>query len=85
VFLVQETGLKKIAMAEARGLIRNTTLVAVSYRQDDQPLPPQFHELWKDMGPLPPDSDAVQQTFTRMLRPGTLVFVLSARENLPVP
>jgi hypothetical protein len=37
------------------------------------------------MGAPAPDSDAVVQTFARLLKPGTLIFVLSARENVPVP
>jgi hypothetical protein len=85
VLVVQETGLKKITLDEARGLIRESTPVAVAYRHDDRPPPHQFHELWKDTGPPAPDSDAVGQTFSRTLRPGTLVFILSARENVPQP
>lgn len=85
VLLVQDAGLKAVTLDEARRLIRVTTPVAVSYRQEDRPAPHQFHELWKDMGPSPPDSAAVRQTFARMLRPGTLVFILSARENVPLP
>ena len=85
VFLVQETGVKKVTVDEARRLIREATPVAVSYRQDDRPSPHQFHELWKDMGPPPPDGEVVRPIYSRILRPGTLVFVLSARENAPVP
>ncbi len=85
VLLVQETGLKKITVPEARGLIRKPTPVVVAYRPDERPSPHQFHELWKDVGPPRPDGEAVGQTFARMLRPGTLVFVLSVRENVPVP
>ena len=85
VFLVQEAGVKKVTIDEARRLIRESTPVVVSYRQDDRPSPHQFHELWKDMGPPPPDSEAARQIYSRILRPGTLVFVLSARENVPVP
>lgn len=85
VLLVQETGLKKVTVDEARGLMRPSTPVVVAYRPDDQPSPHQSHELWKDMGTPMPDSEAVRQTLARLLRPGTLVFVLSARENLPQP
>jgi hypothetical protein len=84
VLLVQETGLKKVTVAEARRLVRDPTLVAVSYRQDD-PSPHHLHELWTDMGPASPDSEAVGKTFARMLRQGTMIFILSARENVPVP
>lgn len=85
VFVVQETGWKKTTVDEARALIRPSMPVAVAYRPDDRPSPQQLHELWKEMGPPTPDRDAVGQTFARTLRPGTLVFILSARENAPVP
>ncbi len=85
VLLVQETGLKKVSLDEARGLIRKSMPVAVTYWHDDLPSPHQLHELWKEMGSPAPFSDAVSQTLSRTLRAGTLVFVLSARENAPMP
>lgn len=85
VLLVQDTGLKKVTLDEARGLLRQSTPVVVTYRHDERPSPHQSHELWKDMGSPLPDSEAVWQTFARLLQPGTLVFVLSARENIPRP
>ena len=85
VLFVQETGLKKITIDEARKLIRESTSVVVAYRADDRPPPNQWHELWKEMGPVEPDSEAALKTFSRVLRPGTLVFILSARENVPLP
>jgi hypothetical protein len=85
VLLVQDTGLKKITMAEARGYMRKSTPVVVAYRHEDRPSLHQLHDLWKDMGSPMPDSEAVGQTFARVLRPGTLVFILSARENVPQP
>jgi hypothetical protein len=83
VLLVQETGLKKVTLEEARRLVRKAPPVVVTYRQDDRPSPPPSHELWKDLGSPLPDSEAVGLTFARVLRPGTLVFVLSARERSP--
>jgi hypothetical protein len=85
VLVVQEIGCKKIRLAEARKLIRESMPVAVTYRHDDRPAPDQLHLLWKVMGPPAPDSDVVAQTFARTLRPGTLVFILSARENVAMP
>jgi hypothetical protein len=85
VLLIQETGLKKVSVDEARGLIRKSMPVAVTYWHDDLPPPHQLHELWKEMGSPAPFSDAVSQTLSRTLRAGTLVFVLSARENAPMP
>jgi len=90
VLVVQETGCKKIEIAEARKLIREAMPVVVTYRHDDRPAPDQkdprqTHPLWKVMGPPTPDSDAVWRTFSRTLRAGTVVFILSASENVPRP
>ncbi len=85
VLLVQEAGCKQVTLAEARRRIREPTLVVVAYRHDDRPKRHRLHELWKDIGPPAPDSEAVSRTFSRILRPGTLVFVLSARENVVEP
>src|SRR5262249_19016888 len=82
ILLVQEAGWKKTTVDEARALIRKSTPVAVTYWDDDRPSPHQLHHLWKDMGSPRPDSDAVWRTLSRTLRPGTLVFVLSERENV---
>jgi hypothetical protein len=85
VFLARERDLKKIRIEKARGLIRERTPVVVAYRRDDrQPLPRQ-HELWSDEGPAAPDGEAVSRTVARMVRPGTLIFVLSARKNVVEP
>lgn len=75
ISLVQETGLKPISLDQARGLIRGPTPVVVACRRGDAPVPP-FYQLAKEVGPPQPDSDAVSRTFTHLLRPGTLVFVL---------
>jgi hypothetical protein len=85
VLVVQERGWKKITVAEARRLIHEPTPVAVAYRHDDRPSLYQSHRLWKEMGSPTPDSEAVSRTLSRILRPGTLVFVLSASENAPRP
>jgi hypothetical protein len=79
--------LKKVTIDEARKLIRKSTPVAVTYRHDDRPPAPirEDSELCKEMGSPLPDSKAVRQTLARILGPGTLVFILSARENVPQP
>jgi hypothetical protein len=85
ILVVQEAGLKKINVDEARRLIRGATPVAVAYREPDRAFGNQQHKIWNQVGPVLPDSEAVARTFSRLLRPGTLVFVLAATENAPVP
>lgn len=84
IFQVQQTSLKKITVDEARGLLREATPVAVAFRSADPP-PQSHHELWSAVGPPMPDSPAVARTLHRMLRPGALVFVFPASEQLPLP
>jgi hypothetical protein len=81
VLLMQETGWKKVTVDEARQLIREATPVVVAYLHDECPPGNPSDTLRKGMGPARPDSEAVARTFARVLRPGTLVFVLSLREN----
>jgi hypothetical protein len=85
VLMVQESGCKQLTLDEARRQIREPTLVVVAYRHDGRPKRHQLHGLWTDLGPPSPDSEVVKRTFSRILRPGTLIFVLSARENIPEP
>jgi hypothetical protein len=85
VLRAQDGGLKRITIDEARGLIRDPTPVVVAFRPDDHGRPPQLFELWKEVGSPVLDGDAVARTFSRILRPGTLVFILSARENVLLP
>jgi hypothetical protein len=84
VFVVEDAGLKKVTLDDARRLVKEAAPVVVTYRADDRP-PSGSHTLWTDEGPAPPDGAAVGRTLARVLRPGTLVFVLSARENAVVP
>ena len=81
MFLVRESGLKKVKVDEARRLIGNPTTVIVAYRPDDRP------------SPLPLSHSGRKQTARWsggrspcVLRPGTLVFVVpeSAR-SVPEP
>jgi hypothetical protein len=85
VLVVQKTGCKKISLDEARSLIRRTIPVVITYRQDDLRPSGQWHHLSKEMGPAAPDGEAVGRMFSGVLQPGTLIFVLSAKENVPVP
>lgn len=84
VLQVQETGVRKLTIQEARRVLDKSTPVAIAYRRDDTE-PQSYHQLWKSMGSAAPDGEMAARTLSRMLRPGTLVFVLSARENVPVP
>src|SRR5262245_15441379 len=84
VLLVQEASVKRVTIDEARRLLRDSTPVVVTYRLDDPP-PQQAPDLWRDTGAPTPDSGPVQQSFARLLRPGTLVFVLSAQAKAVLP
>ncbi|MGA2500686.1 MAG: hypothetical protein ABSH20_23355 [Tepidisphaeraceae bacterium] len=85
ILLVEEAGLKEITLDQARRLIHGSTPVAVAWRHEDRPTGDPLYKLWSGAGEPAPDSGAVLRTFARMLRTGTLVFILSARENVPVP
>jgi hypothetical protein len=85
VLVVQKTGCKTISLNEARGLIRASMPVVITYRQHDRRPADQWLQLAKEIGPPVPDGVAVGRMFSRMLQPGRLVFVLSAKENVPMP
>jgi hypothetical protein len=85
VFLAQEKGLKKITLAEARGLIRKSTPVVVTYREVQRPSSPPPERPWKEMGLPTPDSPAALRIIERIVRPGTLVFVLASRQSMLEP
>ena len=85
VFVVEDADVKKITVNEARDSIRDPALAAVVYRPENREPGFRSGQLWKELLPSMPESEAVRRTFGRALRPGTLVFVLSASENAPVP
>jgi hypothetical protein len=80
MFLVQEGGLKKVKGDEARRLIRDLTMVVVAFRPDDRPSSLPASRLWQET-----DSEAVGRTISRVLRPGTLVFVVPERARAAAP
>lgn len=84
ILLQQADGAKEVSVDQARKLIQQSTPVVIAYASDS-PAPFQNHDLWKDMGAASPTSDAVLRTFARLLRPGTLIVVLPAPENVPAP
>jgi hypothetical protein len=74
VLLVQESATKEISIDEARSLVHGSTPVVIAFREDhSQQRRPQ------------PDSPAVRQVYSHVLRPGTVVFILSADDNVPQP
>lgn len=85
ILLVQENDCKTLTLAAARERITKPTLVALTYRKITSPLADSGHELWKQVGPPSPLSDAVRETLSKTLRPGTLVFIVSGIEQMPVP
>lgn len=85
VLRVQDAGTEVVAVEAARRLVRDAQAVVVAYRADEGRPPAKSRGLWDDLGAPAPDGDAARRTFARLLRPGTLVFVLSARENVPQP
>jgi hypothetical protein len=86
VLLVQEANWKKLSMAEARKQLEQPSPVVLAFRnQNDQQGDFQHHELWKSLRSPEPDSPAAGQMFLRMLRPGTMIFVLPGDEQVPLP
>jgi hypothetical protein len=85
ILQLRENGLKEISVDEARKRIHGPTPVVLAYRRQDLQTPHQAHQLWKDIGAAAPDSPAVWRTFSKVLRPGTLVFILSFPASTPAP
>jgi hypothetical protein len=85
VLVTQETGARRITIDEARAMVHPGSPVVLAYLHNDEPPPNQPQILWKAMGSPSPESVAVLRTLSRVVRPGTLIFILSARENIPQP
>jgi hypothetical protein len=84
VGVVQESGLRRITIDDARKRIQEPTVVVILYKRDELSFPKQTHELWKESAAPKADSAAVWRTLSQTLRPGTLVFLLAPPE-LPPP
>jgi len=84
ILLIMGSGLRKVTLEEARVVTSRPVPVAIAW-SDDEPVPGQTYQLWKYAGAPRPDGQAAEQTLTRLLRPGTLVFVLPARDQVPLP
>lgn len=83
--IIQKHGFRLNAFGhrdEARKLIGGSAPVVVAYRHPRHPSGYQAHELWKETGSLEPDS---LQTVSKTIRPGTLLFVILAEEQIPLP
>ena len=85
ILLVQERDTKKIQAEEARKLLVKATSVALAFRADDRAAEGHQQELWQEVGAPSPDGEVVRRMLSKTLRPGTLVFILSARDNVPQP
>lgn len=85
VLVVREAELQPITIEEARALLAEPTVVAVTYLPDDAANAYQSHELWRNIGTPSPATTSVHRTLARTLRPGALVFVLSAAERGGLP
>jgi hypothetical protein len=83
VFLVHERRTDKITIDQARALLNNQTkLVCLTHGRapeffvNDPRFNPKANERWKASETPDPAGPAVSETFTQLLKPGTLVFVL---------
>jgi hypothetical protein len=85
VLLLEEKGSKKITLDEARRRLRESSPVVLAHRPEERRPLPSPGGLWDDVGPVMPDSEAAGRMFARLLRPGTLVFVLPAPGNVVQP
>ncbi|MAG94934.1 MAG: hypothetical protein CMJ48_14500 [Planctomycetaceae bacterium] len=75
IYRVLEHGAKRITVEEVRRLLRTPTPVVVASRSARDGRPRPDWDLSKTLGEPNPDSEAGLKTLTRLLRPGTLVFV----------
>jgi hypothetical protein len=80
ILLVEEAGAKEIAVDEARRLVGKSALVAIVFRDEE---PPRKSDLWNALPAPSPEGAAVRRMYARLLRPGTLVFVLPGRLRVP--
>ena len=63
MFVVQDTGCKRIELAEARRRLSSALPVALAFRPDSRPAAYQLHKLWRHAGPCQPDDEAVLRMF----------------------
>jgi hypothetical protein len=85
VLIVEENGLKKITIDEARKQLQPAAAVAIAYRTDFDPAAKEGREFQARLGSPQPDSEAALRTLGRTLRVGTFVVVFPARLAIPDP
>lgn len=85
VFVVEEAGMKKISLDEARKQIKPSMVVSVVFQIESSPegAPGIAQEVRQ--GIPRPDSEAGLKTLARALRPGTLVFLLPHQSLVAEP
>jgi hypothetical protein len=84
VLQIRDGLLHPVSMDEARAMIANPTPIVPAFYDEASPANP-LYQLWRDSGQPRPDDDAVRRTLLALVRPGTMIFILSAQENIPVP
>ena len=85
IYRVEENGAKKTTVEEVRRLLREPAPVVIASRSARNGTPMVDWRLSKKLGTLHPDSEAGLKTLTRLLKPGTLVFVVPEAERVPIP
>lgn len=85
ILLVQDSALKEISIDEARDLLPDLQPVVIAFRKGDSPPVERQFQLLSSAGPVEPDDHAARQVLSHVLRPGTLVFILSPDDNVPLP
>jgi hypothetical protein len=84
IYQVEENGAKEITVEEVGRLLGNPTPVVVASR-GARKAKPRGWDLSNRLGKLHADSEAGLKTLTRLLRPGTLVFVLPDTKRILPP
>jgi hypothetical protein len=85
IFLIEEQGWKKLARTEMKQRLKDSFPVALAYRPASAGPGSGPRELWKEFGPASSESEPALNTMAMALRPGTILFVVSAEENAPQP
>lgn len=82
--VVQESGWKTLSLPQARSAISTATPVVLLKRHVPRGAP-NPNDVWHELGEPAPESESVWKTFSRVLQPGTLVFIVPAIDTVPEP